>query len=65
MRFGPSSQPHEHELDEAYTHWQLSPPAPIDMLLIHRKIGGMYLLASRLNAKVNLQQLFEPYRLEH
>ncbi|WP_406609397.1 hypothetical protein [Agarivorans sp. JK6] len=41
------------------------PPAPIDVLLIQRKIGGMYLLASRLNAKINLQQLFKPYRLEH
>ncbi|WP_368666386.1 ABC1 kinase family protein [Agarivorans sp. B2Z047] len=64
-----ANSPLAKELREAgmalsYEHDYWHTP-PIDVLLIHRKIGGMYLLASRLNAKVNLQQLFEPYRLEH
>ncbi|MDO6762446.1 AarF/ABC1/UbiB kinase family protein [Agarivorans sp. 1_MG-2023] len=46
----------------SYEHDYWNTP-PIDVLLIHRKIGGMYLLASRLKAKVNLKQVFEPYRL--
>ncbi|MEE1673798.1 AarF/ABC1/UbiB kinase family protein [Agarivorans aestuarii] len=64
-----ASSPLAKELREAgmalsYEHDYWHTP-PIDVLLIHRKIGGMYLLASRLKAKVNLQQLFEPYRLEY
>ncbi|NLS12112.1 AarF/ABC1/UbiB kinase family protein [Vibrio sp. SM6] len=39
-------------------YWH-TPPA--DAIFLHRKIGGMYLLASRLGAKVNVAQLVEPY----
>lgn len=34
---------------------------PTDVLYLHRKIGGMFLLASRLNAKVNVHQLIKPW----
>lgn len=34
---------------------------PVDALFIHRKIGGLYLLASNLKAKVNVRQLIQPY----
>lgn len=31
---------------------------PIDTLFLHRKLGGLYLLAARLKARVNVRQLF-------
>jgi predicted unusual protein kinase regulating ubiquinone biosynthesis (AarF/ABC1/UbiB family) len=34
---------------------------PAETLFIHRKIGGMYLLASRLQAKVRVRELLESY----
>ncbi|WP_213994854.1 AarF/ABC1/UbiB kinase family protein [Arsukibacterium sp.] len=39
-------------------YWH-SPPA--DALFLHRKIAGLYLLAARLQARVNVCQLLEPY----
>ena len=36
-----------------------SPPA--DALFLHRKVGGLYLLAARLGARVDIAALFEPY----
>ncbi|WP_104398709.1 ABC1 kinase family protein [Vibrio penaeicida] len=39
-------------------YWH-TPPA--DALFLHRKIGGIYLLAARLDAKVNIHQLVKPY----
>jgi predicted unusual protein kinase regulating ubiquinone biosynthesis (AarF/ABC1/UbiB family) len=36
-----------------------SPPA--DVLFLYRKIGGMYLLAARLRARVDIRALFEPH----
>lgn len=35
---------------------------PARTLFLHRKIGGMYLLAAKLRARVNLRALAEPYR---
>jgi predicted unusual protein kinase regulating ubiquinone biosynthesis (AarF/ABC1/UbiB family) len=35
---------------------------PIDTLFLHRKLGGLYLLAARLKARVNVQQLVEAYQ---
>jgi hypothetical protein len=35
---------------------------PAETLFLHRKIGGMYLLATKLRARVNLRALVEPYR---
>ncbi|YCO01748.1 ABC1 kinase family protein [Vibrio sp. VNB-15] len=43
-------------LEQEYWH---TPPA--DALFLHRKIGGMYLLAARIGAKVNIRQLVSPY----
>jgi hypothetical protein len=37
---------------------------PIDALFIHRKLAGLYLIAAKLNAKVNVQQLYKSF-LQH
>ncbi|MEM7472953.1 MAG: AarF/ABC1/UbiB kinase family protein [Pseudomonadota bacterium] len=42
--------------DRAYV-----PLPPIDSLFLQRKVGGMYLLATRLKARVNMRALLEPY----
>ena len=34
---------------------------PIDTLFLHRKLGGLYLLAARLKARVNVRQLAMPF----
>lgn len=34
---------------------------PIDAILFHRKLGGLYLLASKIRAKVNVHSLFNQY----
>jgi hypothetical protein len=34
---------------------------PSDMLYIHRKLGWLYLLLKRLNAKVSISELIRPY----
>lgn len=34
---------------------------PLDTMFLHRKIGGMYLLASRLGARIKLRALFEEF----
>ena len=34
---------------------------PPDMLYIHRKLGGLYLLLKRLNARVPIAELIAPY----
>ncbi len=34
---------------------------PVDVLFLHRKMGGLYMLAAKLKAKVNVRCLFEPY----
>ncbi|GHG77409.1 ubiquinol-cytochrome c reductase [Alishewanella longhuensis] len=39
-------------------YWH-SPPA--DAIFLHRKMGGLYLLAARLKARVNLRTLLQPY----
>ena len=41
--------------------WHTPPP---DVLFLHRKMAGLYLMAARLNAPVNVKALFEPY-LKH
>jgi predicted unusual protein kinase regulating ubiquinone biosynthesis (AarF/ABC1/UbiB family) len=37
---------------------------PAETLFLHRKIGGMYLLATKLRARVNLRALLENYRTQ-
>ena len=39
-------------------YWH-TPPA--DALFLHRKLAGLYLLAAKLKARVNVHQLFLPY----
>lgn len=34
---------------------------PVAALFLHRKLAGLYLLAARLKAQVNVRQLLEPY----
>jgi len=34
---------------------------PVDALLIHRKLGGLYLLAKRLNARINMRDAAQPW----
>ncbi|MGY6695674.1 MAG: ABC1 kinase family protein [Roseinatronobacter sp.] len=45
-------------LGAAREFWHV-PPA--DLLFLHRKIGGMYLLAQRLGAEIQLRPLLEPW----
>ncbi len=37
------------------------PPVPMDILYVQRKFGGLFLLASRLKAKVPIKSAFAPY----
>ncbi|MEH6452659.1 MAG: AarF/ABC1/UbiB kinase family protein, partial [Psychromonas sp.] len=34
---------------------------PIDAVFIHRKLGGLYLLAAKLKANINIHRLFDKY----
>ncbi|MEL0649453.1 AarF/ABC1/UbiB kinase family protein [Pseudoalteromonas agarivorans] len=34
---------------------------PVDALFIHRKLAGLYLIAAKLNAKINITALFKSY----
>ncbi len=40
-------------------YWH-TPPA--DAIFLHRKLGGLYLLASKLKVKVDMGKLFDPYK---
>ncbi|MGD9294601.1 MAG: AarF/ABC1/UbiB kinase family protein [Roseobacter sp.] len=37
------------------------PPVPMDVLLLQRKLGGVFLLAARLGARVDIGDLFDRY----
>ncbi|MEL7174506.1 MAG: AarF/ABC1/UbiB kinase family protein, partial [Pseudomonadota bacterium] len=43
-------------LDRSFTH-----VPPMDILYLQRKLAGMYLLAARLRARVELRSLIEPW----
>ena len=34
---------------------------PMDLMFLQRKVGGMFLLASRLKARINIRAQIEPY----
>lgn len=34
---------------------------PVAVLFLHRKVGGLYMLAAKLKARVDVRRLFEPY----
>ena len=38
--------------------WQIP---PMDVAYIHRKIGGLFMLATRLKAEVNVHELLMPW----
>ena len=40
------------------TFWQVP---PIDVAYIHRKIGGLFMLATRLDATINVHELLLPW----
>ncbi|MEM6897752.1 MAG: AarF/ABC1/UbiB kinase family protein, partial [Pseudomonadota bacterium] len=42
--------------DQAFLH-----VPPVETLYVQRKLAGMFLLASRLRARINLPALFEPW----
>jgi len=41
----------------------LPPPLPIDVLLLQRKFGGVFLLAARLRARVDVMALLDRHGL--
>lgn len=38
--------------------WHTPPP---DILFLHRKMGGLYLIATRLQARLDVKSIFERY----
>ena len=42
-------------------YWRLPPP---DLLFLHRKLGGLYMLCSRLRAQVDVKRLVLPYLIQ-
>jgi predicted unusual protein kinase regulating ubiquinone biosynthesis (AarF/ABC1/UbiB family) len=42
-------------------YWRLPPP---DLLFLHRKLGGMYMLCARLRTQIHVRGLIEPYLIE-
>lgn len=42
----------------------MPPPLPIDVLLLHRKFAGIFLICARLSASVNIVALLQPYLVE-
>lgn len=47
--------------DDAYGFKEFWQTPPTDILYLHRKLGGTFLLATRMAAKVNCRQLVEPW----
>jgi len=47
--------------DQAYGFKEFWQTPPTDILYLHRKLGGMFLLATRMQAKVNCHQLVSPW----
>ena len=49
------------ELRLQQRYWHLP---PVEILMLHRKLGGLYLLASQLKARVEVGQLIKPYLID-
>ncbi len=47
--------------DDVYGYKEFWQTPPTDILYLHRKVGGMFMLATRLGARVNAHSLLEPY----
>ncbi len=39
----------------------IPPPLPIELMLLHRKIAGIFLICARLSASVDVVALMRPY----
>jgi predicted unusual protein kinase regulating ubiquinone biosynthesis (AarF/ABC1/UbiB family) len=46
---------------DGYSFKEFWQTPPTDILYLHRKLGGMYMLATRLGARVNTHALASPY----
>lgn len=55
------SQAMQREGEALVAEGFVPPPVPMDILYIQRKFGGLFLLATRLKARVAIKELFEPY----
>ena len=55
------SQAMQREGEALVTDGYVPPPVPMDILYIQRKFGGLFLLATRLKAKIAIKDLFAPY----
>ena len=53
----------ETAMQVARTRQRAEMPPP-EVLFLHRKFGGLYLLLARLRARVDLDELIDPDRLE-
>ena len=42
----------------------MPPPLPIDVLLLHRKFAGIFLICARLSAAVDIVALLQPYLID-
>ncbi|MFT6519117.1 MAG: putative unusual protein kinase regulating ubiquinone biosynthesis (AarF/ABC1/UbiB family) [Candidatus Azotimanducaceae bacterium] len=42
----------------------MPPPLPIDVLLLHRKFAGIFLICARLSAAVDIVELLQPYLID-
>jgi len=47
--------------EQGYNFKEFWQTPPTDILYLHRKLGGMYMLATRLGARVNVNSIVEPY----
>lgn len=47
--------------EEVYGYKEFWQTPPTDILYLHRKVGGMFMLATRLKARVNAKLLLAPY----
>ena len=61
--FGNSSIPQQlmqriEPLKSDQSFWEVP---PVDVAYIHRKIGGLFMLAARLNASVNVHEILVPW----
>lgn len=50
----------ELRLEQRY--WHLP---PVEILMLHRKLGGLYLMATRLQAQVDVAKLIQTYMIDN
>jgi len=47
--------------DEVYGYKEFWQTPPTEILYLHRRVGGMFMLATRLKARVNAKHIVQPY----